>query len=33
MITGKENSRLDPQGKATRAEVAVIMQRFVEMFK
>ncbi len=30
ILTGKDGARLDPQGNATRAEVAVILQRFVE---
>ena len=30
IITGKDGRRLDPQGTATRAEVATILQRFVE---
>lgn len=30
VITGKDGQRLDPQGTATRAEVAAILQRFVE---
>jgi len=33
LITGKENSTLDPQGNATRAEVATILKRFVENIK
>ncbi|MDO4562770.1 MAG: MBG domain-containing protein [Clostridia bacterium] len=28
LISGKENNRLDPQGNATRAEAAAILQRF-----
>ena len=28
ILTGKDGARLDPQGSATRAEVAVILQRF-----
>ena len=30
ILTGKDGKRLDPQGTATRAEVATILQRFVE---
>ena len=30
ILTGKDGARLDPQGSATRAEVAVILQRFAE---
>lgn len=30
LISGKSGERLDPQGKATRAEIATILQRFVE---
>lgn len=30
ILTGKDGNRLDPQGTATRAEVATILQRFVE---
>jgi len=30
LINGKTGGRLDPQGKATRAEIATILQRFVE---
>lgn len=30
IINGKDGQRLDPQGTATRAEVATILQRFVE---
>ncbi len=30
ILTGKDGRRLDPQGTATRAEVAAILQRFVE---
>ena len=30
ILTGKDGARLDPQGTATRAEVATILQRFVE---
>ena len=30
ILTGKDGQRLDPQGTATRAEVATILQRFVE---
>jgi len=29
IITGKEGKRLDPQGQATRAEVAAMLQRFI----
>lgn len=33
IITGKDNgTRLDPQGKATRAECAAIIQRFIEQY-
>jgi len=32
IINGKENSTLNPQGKATRGEVATILMRFVENF-
>ncbi|HWS42046.1 MAG TPA: glycoside hydrolase family 2 TIM barrel-domain containing protein [Pseudoflavonifractor sp.] len=31
LITGKNGSRLDPAGTATRAEVAIILQRFIEL--
>ena len=30
ILTGKDGGRLDPQGAATRAEVAIILQRYVE---
>ena len=30
LINGKSNSMLDPQGKATRAETAAILMRFME---
>ena len=30
ILTGKDGNRLDPQGTATRAEVATILRRFVE---
>lgn len=30
ILTGKDGGRLDPQGTATRAEVAVLLRRFVE---
>lgn len=30
ILVGKDGNRLDPQGAATRAEVATILQRFVE---
>ena len=30
LITGKDGSRLDPQGQASRAEVATILMRFLE---
>ncbi len=33
IISGKENKILDPKGKATRAEVAVILMRFTELNK
>ena len=32
IINGKENNTLDPKGKATRAEVAAILERFIEKF-
>lgn len=32
IINGKENNTLNPEGKATRAEVAAILKRFVEKF-
>lgn len=32
LINGKENNLLDPKGYATRAEVAIILQRLVENF-
>lgn len=31
LITGKDGGRLDPAGTATRAEVAIILQRFIEL--
>ena len=31
LLTGKDGARLDPQGTATRAEVAVILQRFLAL--
>ena len=31
IVTGKDGARLDPQGTATRAEVATILQRYVEI--
>lgn len=31
ILTGKPDSRIDPQGVASRAEVAVMLQRFVEL--
>ena len=33
IVTGKDGARLDPQGTATRAEVATILQRYVELVK
>ena len=33
LITGKPGGLLEPGGKATRAEVAVIFMRFAELFK
>ena len=30
LITGKDGNRLDPQGQATRAEVATILMRLLE---
>ncbi|HWS42023.1 MAG TPA: Ig-like domain-containing protein [Pseudoflavonifractor sp.] len=30
LLTGKPGGRIDPQGKATRAEVSVILTRFIE---
>lgn len=33
LISGKENDRLDPQGNATRAEAAAILQRFFGKIK
>ena len=30
LMTGKEGGVLDPQGTATRAEVAVVLRRLVE---
>ena len=30
LLTGKDGARLDPQGTATRAEVAAILARFIE---
>jgi hypothetical protein len=32
LITGKSSTRLDPQGTATRAETAAILQRFCTSF-
>ncbi len=32
LVTGKEGGRFDPQGTATRAEVAVILARFLALF-
>lgn len=32
LIAGKENGRLDPQGPATRAEVAAILMRYLRVF-
>ena len=32
LIQGKERNNFDPQGTATRAEVAVILQRLIENF-
>lgn len=31
IITGKDGNRIDPQGIATRAEVAVMLQRFIDL--
>ncbi|SBW08911.1 putative Beta-galactosidase [uncultured Eubacteriales bacterium] len=31
LITGKDGGRLDPSGTATRAEVAIILRRFIEL--
>ncbi len=31
IITGKDGNRIDPQGVATRAEVAVMLQRFIDL--
>ena len=31
ILTGKDGARLDPQGNATRAEVAIILQRYVNL--
>ncbi len=31
IITGKDGNRFDPQGSATRAEVAAVLRRFVEL--
>lgn len=31
LITGKDGGRLDPTGTATRAEVAIILRRFIEL--
>ena len=34
IITGKENgTRIDPLGKATRAECATIIMRFIELYE
>jgi hypothetical protein len=33
LLNGKEDNLLDPQGTATRAEVAAFLQRFVEMIE
>ena len=34
IITGKDNgTRLDPQGNASRAECAIIMQRFIGIYE
>lgn len=30
IITGKENNLIDPKGKSTRAEVAIILERFIK---
>lgn len=30
LIVGRDNGALDPQGSATRAEAAAILQRFIE---
>jgi hypothetical protein len=31
IITGKDGNLIDPQGVATRAEVAVMLQRFIDL--
>ena len=31
ILSGKGNNAIDPQGSATRAEVAAMLQRFLEM--
>lgn len=31
IVTGKDGSRIDPQGVATRAEIAVMLQRFIDL--
>ena len=33
ILQGVKGNKLDPKGKATRAEIAVIMQRFAEKYK
>lgn len=33
LLTGRENRCFDPQGRATRAEVAAVLQRFVEQYQ
>ncbi|MDR3149215.1 MAG: S-layer homology domain-containing protein [Oscillospiraceae bacterium] len=33
MVNGKSNGVFDPQGKATRAEIAAIIHRFLEYGK
>lgn len=33
IIKGKEGNRLDPLGKATRAEISIIMMRWLELYK
>ncbi|WMJ79061.1 S-layer homology domain-containing protein [Sedimentibacter sp. MB35-C1] len=31
VISGKNNNKFDPQGKATRAEVSAVLKRFVQV--
>ena len=31
VISGKDDNKFDPQGKATRAEVSTVLRRFVEL--